>query len=187
MNKELLRKLMWKAHYSLKENTNSVYLFQNFIPIEGIQDKAQKKASTIQMIKQMEEEGKSLLLPLKIYFITGEDSAPVRRSGRGTRKSVTQMKSQFTIPEKSPYKMAKPYKVCTSVWEIEGHKCFFYGTIGINFTENGRPKDNGDLVLFYTPNWKEVDVFIFRGLAKPNETANLEEVVQYVEDNVILG
>lgn len=83
--------------------------------------------------------------------------------------------------------MAKPYKVCTSIWQVEGRKCFFYGTIGINFEENQPPTDNGDLVIFFTPNWKDVDVFIFKGLVNPNKIENLQEAVGFVEEIVHLG
>ena len=187
MNKEFLKKVMWEAHYTLKEGTSATYIFLPYIPIEALQDRRQKAQVSAQMIAGMQEAGQEMLLPFRICFITGEDSAPVSRSGRGTRQKVAQMKASFTIPEVSPYKIAKPYKVCTSVWQIEGRKCFFYGTIGITLAESQKPKDNGDLVLFYTPDWKEVDVFIFKGLNKPNDIANLQEAVAFVESSVLLG
>lgn len=187
MNKEFLRRQMWEAHYALKQGTTATYIFQPYLPIEALEDRKQKKEATAQMITKMQAKGQGMLLPFRICFITGEDSAPVGKSGRGARQKVAQMKAGFTIPEESPYKLAKPYKVCTSVWQVEGHKCFFYGTIGITFAEGQKPVDNGDLVIFYTSNWKAVDVFIFRGLAKPNDSANLQDAVQFVEENVMLG
>ena len=57
----------------------------------------------------------------------------------------------------------------------------YYGTIGIILGENQKPKDNGDLVIFRTCDWKEVDIYIFRGLANPNEIANLQEAVAFIE------
>lgn len=187
INQEFLKKQMWQAHYSLKEGTNASYIFQPYLSIEAIQDSKQRKVATAQMVSRMQDKGQEMLLPFRICFIYGEDSAPVNRTGRGKKKKVAQMKASFTIPEQSPYKLAKPYRVCTSIWQVEGHKCFYFGTIGINLAENQKPKDNGDLVIFYTPDWKEIDVFIFKGLVKPNDIANLQEAVRFVEANVVLG
>lgn len=187
MNREFLKKVMWEAHYCQKPGTNATFLFSPYLPIEQLPDRRQRAEATAQMIAQNQREGWEMLLPFRICFITGEDTAPVANSGRGARKKVAQLKASFTKPEISPYKVAYPFKVCTSVWQVEGRKCFFYGTIGITQAENQKPKDNGDLVLFYTSDWKEVDVFIFKGLVKPNDIANLQEAVQYVEENVALG
>lgn len=185
MNNEFLKKVLWKAHYSLKEGSSASFLYAPYAKIDSIQDKRQKKDSTILFLEYMEETGQELLLPLRLYFIAGDDLAPVCKCGRGARKKVRQMKGQFTAIESSPYKIAKPYKTCTSVWQVEGRKLFFYGTIGITQAEKQKPLDNGDLVLFFTADWKEVDIFIFRGLAKPNEIANLQEAVQFVEKVVL--
>lgn len=185
MNREFLKKVMWEAHYCLKPGTNASFLYSPYLPIELLPDKKQRAVATAQMIAQNRKEGWEMLLPFRICFI--EDIAPVANSGRGAKRKVKQLKANFTKPEISPYKIAKPFKVCTSVWQVEGRKCFFYGTIGITQAENQKPKDNGDLVLFYTSDWKEVDVFIFKGLVQPNDIANLQEAVQYVEENVALG
>ena len=61
------------------------------------------------------------------------------------------------------------------------------GTLGINLQEGAKPTDNGDLVIFYTAGWREVDIYIFKGLAKPNEIANLQEAVAFVEAIVAKG
>lgn len=187
MNSEFLRRMMWEAHYSLKMTTNTTYLLQPYMSIEELADSKQRREATAQFIAKRQQAGKAMLLPIRISFVDGHNVAPVRRSGRGMKQRVKQMKATFTQAEVSPYKIAKPYKVCTAIWEVEGHKCFFYGSIGITPAEGHNPKDNGDLVIFYTPDWKEVDVFIFRGLAQPNNIANLQEAVQYVERNVEIG
>lgn len=187
MNRELLQKISWNARYILKQGTNSSYVYQPYLGIDALSDKKQKLNATAQMIARMQQDGRVMLLPFRVYFIAGDEAAPVGRSGRGKREKVAQMKAKFTLVEESPYKLASPYKVCTSIWQVEGRKCVFYGTIGITQAANQTPKDNGDLVVFYTPNWKEVDVFIFKGLVRPNDIANLQEAVRYVEDNVELG
>ena len=177
---------MWRERYVIKEGTSATFILQRYLPIEAIQDRKQKQDATARLIVQMREEGQEMLLPFRICFITG-DAAPISNTGRGAKQKVAQMKACFTRLEESPYKLAKPYKVCTAVWEVEGHKCFFFGTVGITFEEGQKPLDNGDLIVFYTTNWKEVEVFIFKGLVQPNEIASLQEAVQFVEDNVILG
>ena len=187
MNDVLLRRIMWQAHYSLKSGTNSCYLYAPFAQIDSIQDKRQREEATRQLVARMREAGQAMLLPFRVYFITGEGIAPVSNAGRGARKKVAQMKAHFTSLEQSPYKIAKPYRVCTSVWLIEGRKRFFYGTIGITLAENQKPMDNGDLVLFLTDDWREVEVFIFRGLAKPNDMANLKEAIEFVERVILEG
>ncbi len=186
MNREFLRKVMWEAHYCLKPGTNASYLYSPFLSIDQLPDRKQRAEAIAQLIAQNQKEGFEMLLPFRICFITG-DTAPVSNSGRGAKRKVAQLKAMFTKPEISPYKIAYPFKVCTSVWQVEGRKCFFYGTIGITQEKDQRPKDNGDLVIFYTSDWKDVDVFIFKGLWNANDIANLQEVVQFVEESVIIG
>lgn len=180
MNKEFLRKRLWQGEYILKQGTNTSYLLKPYVGIEALQDRQEKTAATLKLIQGAQAAGDEILLPLRVCFITGEDSAPVIHSGRGLKPKVAQMKASFTKIEQSPYKIAKPYKVCTSVWQMEGSRCLFYGTIGITHKEGLPPADNGDLVLFYTSNWKEVGIYIFKGLAKPNSIANLDEAGAFV-------
>ena len=171
---------MWEAHYVLKPGTTTTFTWAPFAQIDAIEDREAKKAATTELIARNRREGRQLLLPFRICFIQ-EDAAPVANTGRGTRKKVAQMKSHFTRCEESPYKIAKPFKACTSVWQVEGTRCFYWGTLGINMQEGSKATDNGDLIIFYTAGWKEVDIFIFKGLAKPNEIANLHEAVAFVE------
>lgn len=182
MNNEFLRKVMWEAHYTLKSGTNASYILTPFARFEELDRKAKGEAIK-QKIVDIFSGGGEMLLPIRICIIA-DDCAPVSQSGRGTKKKVAQMKAVFTKPEESPYKIAKPYKVCTSIWQCEGYKCYFWGTIGLTKAENTKPQDNGDLVVFYTENWKEVGVYIFKGLAKPNDLANLDEIVEFIDNNV---
>lgn len=186
MNKEFLKKVVWKAHYCLKEGTSTSFIYATYLPIEALEDRKAKADATASLIRQIKESGSPMLLPFRISFVK-EDAAPVANTGRGTRAKVAQMKAKFTRAEESPYKIAPPFKVCTSIWQIPGTKCFFYGTLGITQKEGVRPSDNGDLVVFHTAGWKEVEVFIFKGLAKPNENASLADALAYVEGCSILG
>ena len=186
MNKEFLRRIMWEAHYILKPGTTSTYLWAPFAPVDALEDREAKKAATAALIARNRSQGYQMLLPFRICFIQ-EDAAPVANTGRGARKKVGQMKSHFTRCEESPYKIASPFKACTSIWQVEGTRCFFWGTLGINMLEGGKATDNGDLIIFYTAGWKEVDIYIFKGLAKPNEIANLQEAVAFVEAIAVRG
>lgn len=186
MNRDFLRRMMWEAHYILKPGTTTSFVWDRFANIDTLEDRKEKAAATTALIEDNRREGREMLLPMRVCF-TDPSIAPVAYSGRGTRSKIKQMKSYFTKIEESPYKIAKPYRVCTSVWQIDGTRCFFYGTLGITPAENLKPTDNGDLIVFYTTDWKEVQVFIFKGLAKPNEEANLQQVQEYVESIVIKG
>lgn len=186
MNKEFLTRIIWEAHYFLKQGTTTTFVYAPFASIDAIEDNKTRKAETEALIYRNRCEGRQMLLPFRVCFIK-DDAAPVAYTGRGTRSKVAQMKAHFTQCEESPYKLAKPYRVCTSVWQVPGTKCLFYGTLGINLKENAKPTDNGDLVIFYTAGWKEVQIFIFKGLAKPNEVANLQEAVAFLESRITRG
>ena len=177
---------MWEAHYILKLGTSTTYLWAPFAEIDALGDRKAKAEATAGLIEWNRREGHTMLLPFRICFVQ-EDAAPVANTGRGRKAKVAQLKAQFTKTEESPNKIAQPFKVCTSIWQVEGTKCFFYGTLGIVKAVGAKPTDNGDLVIFYTADWKDVDIFIFRGLAKPNEVANLQDLVAFVEDRIVRG
>ena len=186
MHREFLKKVVWEAHYCLKEGTSTSFLYAPFLPIEALEDRKAKADATAALVRQIRESGRQMLLPFRICFVQA-DAAPVACTGRGARAKVGQLKATFTRGEESPYKIAKPYKVCTSIWQVPGSKCFFYGTLGITTKEGQRPSDNGDLVIFHTAGWKEVEVYIFKGLAKPNEIASLQDAVAYLESIAAIG
>lgn len=186
MNREFLSRVVWEAHYLLKAGTSTSFIYAPYLPIEALEDRKSKADATATFIRDIKAAGGAMLLPFRICFIK-EDAAPVASTGRGARAKVAQLKAKFTRWEESPYKIAAPFKVCTSVWQIPGTKCYFYGTLGITQKENAYPKDNGDLVIFRTASWREVEVFIFKGLAKPNENASLADALAYVEGHTIKG
>lgn len=186
MNQEFLRRMMWEAHYILKPGTSTSYIWASYAAIEALNDRKAKAEATAALIEKNRSEGFQMLLPFRICFIQ-EDAAPVAKTGRGAKAKVAQLKASFTRCEESPYKIAKPFKVCTSIWQVEGTKCFFYGTLGVTQAEGESPLDNGDLLILYTAGWKDVDIFLFRGLAKPNEVANLQDVISYVEGLITRG
>lgn len=186
MYKEFLRRMMWEAHYIQKPGTSTSFLWAPFATAEALEDRKAKAEAVAELIQRNRCEGFQMLLPFRISF-TDPSAAKVANTGRGTRKIEKLLKASFTRCEESPYKIAKPYKVSTSIWQVEGTKCFFFGTLGITMAEGTSPTDNGDLMIVYTSDWKEVDIFLFKGLAKPNDVANLQEVLAFVEEIVIRG
>ena len=186
MNKDFLKKVVWEANYFLKAGTSTSFIYSSYLPIELLEERKSKVAATADLIRKINESGSPMLLPFRISFVKA-DAAPVANTGRGTRAKVAQLKAHITKPEASPYKIAPPFKVCTSIWQIPGTKCSFYGTLGITLKEGMPPSDNGDLVIFRTADWKDVEVFIFKGLGKPNDDACLEDALQYVEGRSRLG
>lgn len=158
MKDEFLERIKKAAWYVLKEGTSTSFAF-----VSG--DK---------------------LLPKTISIIRGSDSIKVSLVGRGMLPKVGQMKAGFTMAETSPYKQYKPFKVQTSIWQVEGIRTCFYGTIGLTGRSGRIEADNGDLVLFYTTDWKRVLVVVFVGLAEPTRLpANLAEAVQFLKAHIL--
>lgn len=158
-----LQQIMWQGHYRIKPGTTASY------------------TATDGIVYGKEKDGRCLyLLPKSLYIIRGEYGPRIRNSGLGTKLREGQMKGRFTKREVSPYKIANPFQVCTSIWPIAGHRGLFYGTIGITMNVGIHPRDNGDLVVFYAPTWQEFDVFIFRGLARPNPIGDLHGAINMV-------
>ena len=185
MNTEYLNRMMWQAQYHLKPDTAFSYLHKDFLGIADISDNKERKAHTIQMIQMKASSGKEMLLPIRLAFIKG-DMINISHTGRGSRNKIRQMKGYYTKPEISPYKLYPPYQVNTSIWQVDGYKTLYYGSVGINLAEGQHTRDNGDLILFFTTDWTKVDVFIFKGLYNPNNEANLMEVADFVY-NIIKG
>lgn len=139
MSEEFLERIMKPATYELKAGTSTSYAF-----ISG-----------------------QVLLPKTISIVRGGEFSSVIRSGRGMLPKVGQMKAGFTMAESSPYKQHKPFKVQTSIWQAEGYRTLFYGTIGLTGSSGKIEGDNGDLILFATTDWKRLQVCVFIGLADP--------------------
>ena len=125
------------------------------------------------------------LLPKTLSISTRTGIGKVSRTGRGLLSKVGQMKAGFTRAENSPYKVNKPYRVQTSIWQVENYRTIYYGTIGIT-GETGRIEgDNGDLILFATADWKKLVVAVFVGLAEPKYLPrNLEAAAMYLKQTL---
>ena len=112
---------------------------------------------------------KNFLLPALVSVVRGESMPCVSNSGRGRLHRVAQLKGCFTKDENSPYKKHKPFKVNTSLWPIEGHPRFLYGTIGITGPSGEITEDNKDLLILETSDWKRMRFHVYPGLAVPDK------------------
>lgn len=158
LSQEFIKKAMKPALYELKEGTSTSYAY-----VSGSQ-----------------------LLPKTISIIRIEDASKVSCTGRGMLPRVGQMKSYFTKAEASPYKQYKPFKVQTAIWPAEPYRTLFYGTIGLTGSNGRIGRDNGDLIVFYTADWKQVQVFVFIGLAEAGRLAgNLAEALDFLKGSIL--
>lgn len=176
MNSEFISKTMWKAHYTRKPAAPTTFLLDLFTDIDSIKGRKAKDEEIVRRQAQTD-----LLLPYRISLTTGDGGAKVANTGRGSRERAAKLDAHFTQPQKSPYMIAKPFNVHTSLWAVPGTKRYFFGTIGINMGEGQKVQDNGDLIFLRTADWDSVDVFIFRGLATPNGIASFDEVLEFLE------
>ena len=154
MQQEFLERIMKPATYELKAGTSTSFAY-----VAG-----------------------QHLLPKTISISRGADLGKVTRTGRGMLPKVGQMKACFTKAEVSAYKQHKPFKVQTSIWQAEGYRTLYYGTIGITGSSGRIEADNGDLILFSTADWKRVHVAVFVGLAEPTRLPdNLAEAAAFLK------
>ncbi len=122
-------------------------------------------------------------LPKLISFCIGVEVSHVARTGRGLLPKVGQMKAQFTKGEESPYKQYPPYKVQTSIWRVANTRSYYYGTLGVSNRAGKIGRDNGDMMILHTTDWRRVDAYIFVGLAADKERLpkNLADAVAYLK------
>ena len=135
---DFITKQLKKATYQLKEGTTTSYYWQ-----EGTQ-----------------------LLPNRICFDESE-MAKVKKSGRNNLHPIAgQLLSNFTQKEESPYKVEKPFKVRTQIWQMEDFPQFIgYGSLGITTSEG--VKDTKDLVILSRVDERTIQICIFAGMATP--------------------
>ena len=63
------------------------------------------------------------------------------------------------------------------------HQILYYGSLGITGASGRVERDNGDLLIVRTTDWKRLEVFVFRGLAGVDKQLDhLPAVVSFVKD-----
>ena len=128
------------------------------------------------------ESGEEWLLPHRLGILRGDSMTSTSGSGRAIKPMEAQLKASFTKVEASPYKTNKPFEVHTGLWKVDGTQVLYYGSLGITGASGRVERDNGDLVIIRTTDWKRLEVFIFRGLAGVDKQLDyLPEVVEFVK------
>ena len=144
-------------------------------------DSERRKAMRLD-IAGLVESGEEWLLPHRLGILRGDSMASTSGSGRATKPMEAQLKASFTKVEESPYKANKPFEVQTGLWKVDGTQVLFYGSLGITGASGRVERDNGDLVIIRTTDWKRLEIFIFRGLAGVSKQLDyLPEVVAFVK------
>lgn len=178
----IVKENVWQGHYILSPYASSSFLSSKVSEVLQCEIEKDRNKAMRDSIKRLVEQGDENLLPYRISIMRGEAMTSVKATGRGAKPLVAQLKTQFTTNECSPYKQHKPYKVQTGLWQVDGKQTMFYGTLGISNAEGVISRDNADLLIIKTSDWKTLDVFVFKGLAGLNKQLDsLPNVVSYVE------
>lgn len=176
LNSDLIERLMWKDTYYLDESTsgtyNAGYLSDAVLSLrKNTSERKQGIAREYQ--EKVRNSGEVPLLPLTISIVK---ELPVSKSGRGLKPSAGTLSAKFKACEQSPYKQHKPYQVRTSLWELA--PLFYYGTPAISQEDGRVGKDNGDLLIIRTSDWRKLDVYVFKGLGA---VEYMNDVLEYLQ------
>lgn len=182
MNRQFLQAVLWRGQYVVSPYTSSSYyassLERNF---ELANDAQRRKAMKVD-IAGLVQSGEEWLLPHRVGILQGDSMASTSGSGRARQPMSAQLKASFTKVEESPYKIHKPYEVQTGLWKVGGTQSLYYGSLGISGASGRVERDNGDLLIIRTSDWKRLEIFIFRGLAGVDKQLDyLPEVVAFVK------
>lgn len=178
MNRQFLEASIWKGKYLRSPYATASYYAECLARNFEICEKADREKAMAEDVKGYVSGGARHLLPYRIGILQKDACREINHSGRGCKPIFCQLKGAYTKNEISPYKQFKPYAVQTGIWRVEGERTLYYGTIGIT-GPNGRTDKDMDLVLIHTEDFREVEVFVFVGLAGNPE--NLKSAVDYVK------
>ncbi len=183
MNRQFIASSMWRGQYVICPYTSSSYyastLERNF---ELSNDTERRKAIWADIV-ELVQSGEVWLLPHRLGILQGDTMSSTTGSGRATKPMAAQLKASFTKVEDSPYKVNKPYEVQTGLWKVDGSQILYYGSLGITGASGRVERDNGDLLIVRTTDWKRLEVFVFRGLAGVDKQLDhLPAVVSFVKD-----
>lgn len=182
MNNQYIKQSVWSAVYVVSPYSNSCFVKDNLCDCFEVLDKNERNRHIRGRIAELVDEGEVCLLPHRLMILQGQTMAPTSRSGRAVVPMSAQLKGTFIIAEDSPYKVNKPFAVQTGLWQVQDCKTIFQGSLGISGPDGAIVKDNGDLLLVRTSDWKTLQVYVFRGLAGVNKQLDyLSECVEYVK------
>lgn len=165
-----MNELMIESQHKVLNYVMSPYAGTSYLvsDIESCLEFADRKERNRSM-KEERKRIKYFFLPSLLSITKGESMPDVSQTGRGTLKRTAQLKGHFTNEELSPYKKHDPFKLNTSLWPIDGHPSFFYGTIGITGPSGEITEDNKDLLIVETSDWKQLKLHVFFGMAIPEK------------------
>ena len=176
---------VWRGHYILSPYASSSFLSTKVEEVLQHEIASERNKAMSEAVTSLVEQGDYNLLPYRISIMVGGAMTSIKPSGRGAKPLVAQLKANFTTKEVSPYKQYKPFKVQTGLWKVEGKQTLFYGTLGISNEAGVISRDNADLLIIKTSDWKILDIFIFKGLAGLNKQLDcLPDAIAYIEKYV---
>ena len=173
---------MWQGSYVLSPYASASYYSGMVAEVLQHENETERKCAMRELVRRLAESGVEHLLPYRIGIMQGASMATIKSSGRGAKPLKAQLKGRFTQSEDSVYKQYKPYEIQTGLWQVEGTQTFFYGTLGISNEYGKISRDNADLIIVVTSDWKRLDVYVFKGLAGLDKQLDcLPEVVEYLK------
>lgn len=181
MNNQFIERAMFR--YCYIAHTDSCYHLDSVDDCFSIEDKSERNKAVKERIISLVNGGELALLPHRITLLKGESMASVNNVGRAAASPmVAQMKGTFTSVEDSPYKAYKPYCVQTGLWKVEGYQSYFVGSLGVSGVGGRIDRDNSDLLIIHTTDWRTLEVFVFRGLAGTQKQLDyLPDVMRYLK------
>ena len=182
MNRQFIASSMWRGQYVCSPYTSSSYYASSLERNFELANDTERRRAIKEEVAGLVESGEEWLLPHRLGILQGDSMASTSGSGRARKPMEAQLKASFTKVEKSPYKVNKPFEVQTGLWKVDGTQVLFYGSLGITGASGRVERDNGDLLIIRTTDWKRLEIFIFRGLAGVDKQLDyLPEVVSFLK------
>lgn len=182
MNDKFIRATMWRGEYVISPYTSSSYYTTSLEGFFELVNDSERRRAIKEAVVNLVQSGEVWILPHRLGILQGESMASTSVSGRARIPMFAQLKATFTKVERSPYKVNKPYEVQTGIWRVEGSQSLYYGSLGISGASGRVERDNGDLMIIRTTDWRRLEIFIFRGLAGLDKQLDyLPSIVSFVK------
>ena len=182
MNNNFIQASMWRTAYIVSPYTSSSYYDSSLERNFELANEFERRKAIREDIAGLVKSGAEHLLPFRIGVLKGASMVSTNGSGRARKPMDAQLKASFTKVENSPYKQYKPYEVQTGLWKVDGTQSYYYGSLGISGANGKVERDNSDLLIIRTTDWRRLEIFIFKGLAGVNKQLDcLPEVLAFLK------
>ena len=172
---------MWRGQYVCSPYTSSSFYAASLERNFELADDTERRRAIKEEVARLVASGEVWLLPHRLGILQGDSMASTSGCGRARKPMSAQLKASFTKVEDSPYKLHKPYQMQTGLWQVEGTQSLYYGSLGVTGAGGRVTRDNGDLMIIRTTDWRRLEIFIFKGLAGVDRQLDyLPEVVDFV-------